>query len=60
MKLRIEIDDLEAEEYVDNGTILISDPLDPTELTEILPILLKPSMFGNTNVYRVSILPEGA
>jgi len=57
MELRIEIDDLEAEKYADNGIILISDPLDPTELSEILPILLKPSMFGNTNVYRVSIIP---
>ena len=57
MKLRIEIDDLEAEKYADNGIIFISDPMDPAELSEILPILLKPSMFGNTDVYRVSIIP---
>ena len=57
MELRIEIDDLEMEKYGDNGIILISDPLDLTELSEILPILLKPSMFGNTGAYRVCIIP---
>ena len=58
MKYRIEIIDLGVERYGDDGTIFISDPIEATELfTEILPVLLKPSMF-NSDVYRISIIPE--
>ena len=52
MKYRIEVFDLKTYDEA----IFISDPIDVTELNEIIPVLLKPSMFGNTDYFRVSII----
>lgn len=55
MKYRIEITD--SREGYSNEVIFISDPIEEEELVfEILPILLKPSMFGNPDHFRVSII----
>lgn len=57
MKYRIEI--IELKGYDGGETIFMSDPIEGLDLiSEILPVLLKPSMFGNSNCYRVCILPE--
>ena len=59
MKYRIEINELKG--YDGDETIFISDPIEDLELfAEILSVLLKPSIFGNTNCYRICILPEDA
>jgi hypothetical protein len=59
MKYRIEITNIGDSSY--NERVFLSDPIAEEELIfEILPVLLKPSMFGNTDYFRVSILPEGA
>lgn len=59
MKYRIEITNIGDSSY--NERVFLSDPIAEEELIfEILPVLLKPSMFGNSNCYRVCVLPEDA
>lgn len=59
MKYRIEITELKG--YDGDEVIFMSGPIEDLELiSEILPVLLKPSMFGNSNCYRVCVLPEDA
>lgn len=59
MKYRVEVTDNRLySKGCDDIVVFISDPIEEEELVfEILPILLKPSMFGNPDYFRVSIIP---